>query len=414
MSIKKRGNKDLAPKNGSINTINETINNINEKRQLNGCPSLSPEEVQGLKENFKTKDIFPISFELFVEKLLGQERPSAKLTNQPAAVKRELSCSLSASSARYAYEHTRQLFPELNWGNTQFDSEKAYCMAIFSEIAYYSISKLETNQSGRIKVVPCFGYKELMSTYRRVNVRQLINEMFDNEAEVTIVERELSVAIIVRINQVVIIAIRGTAKLYDWLSNIKAIKKRVRPNLKFHRGFYKAADEQIPDLLSEIRKYRNPIELYFTGHSLGGAIAGVLHTSWGNIPRLSAGGTLPVINSSYTFAMPRFCNRATASIGNPNLYHIWRSGDLVPNVPPKLLGYANMDYEFGTDLMPNSRIGMDNLLVSLQTLKSMILGSTIKDHSMELYRTEVASSVGVPRKLELLPIDRTQWPGSGS
>ncbi|RJG10693.1 lipase family protein, partial [Massilia cavernae] len=71
-----------------------------------------------------------------------------------------------------------------------------------------------------------------------------------------------------------------------------------------------------------------------TGHSLGGAMAAILHgmDEFQNYTR-------PIFSQScYTFGMPRYGNSLTTSM-LPYPYHTYALKDPAPRLPPELMGY---------------------------------------------------------------------------
>ncbi len=92
---------------------------------------------------------------------------------------------------------------------------------------------------------------------------------------------------------------------------------------KIHRGFNDALDEIWHDLspcLSALSERNCP--LWFTGHSLGGALAVLSAARYGNVRGL------------YTFGAPRVGNRTFSSNFSAQLHRIANNNDLVPHLPP--------------------------------------------------------------------------------
>lgn len=136
----------------------------------------------------------------------------------------------------------------------------------------------------------------------------------------------------------VIIAFRGTEKkISDWLTDLKAIPTLLGKG-KVHTGFYEAftkmKDQQgmtVGDRVIEIMQKPSvrddkgdPLPLFFTGHSLGGALA------------LMATNLLAsdIKGACYTFGGPRIGNYEYFNRLKTPVYRVVNSSDIVPRVPP--------------------------------------------------------------------------------
>jgi hypothetical protein len=70
-----------------------------------------------------------------------------------------------------------------------------------------------------------------------------------------------------------IIAFRGTDEWADWLTNVNVLPRRAAWGY-VHSGFAQAADTFWPEVPSRVQEARHAgCQVWFTGHSLGGAIA---------------------------------------------------------------------------------------------------------------------------------------------
>lgn len=135
-----------------------------------------------------------------------------------------------------------------------------------------------------------------------------------------------------------VLAFRGTEKkVSDWLTDAKCFPK-IHEGTRVHSGFLKAFTENkdadgksVEDKIRQILEQpeakdqsMNPLPLFITGHSLGGALA-LLAT------KLIA----PNVNGAcYTFGAPRVANyEYFRSIKTP-VFRIVNSSDIVPRVPP--------------------------------------------------------------------------------
>lgn len=130
----------------------------------------------------------------------------------------------------------------------------------------------------------------------------------------------------------VIVAFRGTEmKVEDWLTNVKAepaSPSKVKQG-KVHSGFYEdftGLKDVINNTIQKICKNlnRSSIPVYFTGHSLGGAIA-----------TIATKELMPDGNGAcYTFGAPRVGDYEYFQFVKTPVYRIVNSSDIVPRVPP--------------------------------------------------------------------------------
>ena len=136
----------------------------------------------------------------------------------------------------------------------------------------------------------------------------------------------------------VVVAFRGTEKkVSDWLTDVDC-KPEVDGNTKVHRGFLKALTGNrdasnrtvkaiVESALDSDRtkdKNGNPLPLFITGHSLGGALA-----------LLTTVLVVPDVNGAcYTFGAPRVANYEYFQNLKTPVYRVVNSSDAVPRVPP--------------------------------------------------------------------------------
>jgi hypothetical protein len=123
----------------------------------------------------------------------------------------------------------------------------------------------------------------------------------------------------------VVIAVRGSMpRLNDWLLNANAsgIKMHGR---RYYAGFNFDVQGALPQISTAVPQDGRP--LYFTGHSMGGAIVGILPQVWPGPQR---------IMTPYTFASLRFGDAAAA---RAPVYAYLRAFDPVPHMPPRYSGF---------------------------------------------------------------------------
>lgn len=135
-----------------------------------------------------------------------------------------------------------------------------------------------------------------------------------------------------------VLAFRGTEKkISDWLTDARCIPV-VYGKDKIHKGFYRAfcinkdadgntVEDKVTAILNTQKakdESENPLPLFITGHSLGGALA-----------LLATKQVASDVNGAcYTFGAPRVGNyEYFRSIKTP-VFRIVNSSDIVPRVPP--------------------------------------------------------------------------------
>jgi triacylglycerol lipase len=138
-------------------------------------------------------------------------------------------------------------------------------------------------------------------------------------------------------DRMIVTAFRGTEPkmIQDWLSDSETPPWPGPADTGFiHYGFGEALQSIYPQVRDAVAEFRdNDQTIWFTGHSLGGALAALaamrLHFEE---PQLLADGL-------YTFGQPRVCDRSLAkahdeAFGN-RTHRFVNNNDVVPQVPPE-------------------------------------------------------------------------------
>lgn len=211
------------------------------------------------------------------------------------------------------------------WHDNRPSCLKAYVLACLSELAYGHWNNVEEfGPSGKYKALEpsmlgCFVRQRRLP----IDLEQMLGFL---EVPVRVLVVGDYVYVTLDLGDMVIVAIRGTRplSLFDWLINFDA---RWLPwgHKLFHRGFGMQAAEAVPPLQAIIQG--RPVQ--FTGHSQGAAIAGILSM-------LSPGA---LSFKPYLFACPRFADAHAAR--QLTRFQFTQSFDIVPHVPPRLLGYSD-------------------------------------------------------------------------
>jgi triacylglycerol lipase len=138
-------------------------------------------------------------------------------------------------------------------------------------------------------------------------------------------------------DHMIIVAFRGTepSQIRDWLSDVNTpvIPGPARKGL-IHLGFGRALASVYPEIRDTIEEVRtNNQTLWFTGHSLGGALAMLAAaTMYLEDPKLLADGV-------YTFGQPRTCDRLLAIAHDTAFksrhFRFVNNNDIVAQLPPE-------------------------------------------------------------------------------
>ncbi|MCR9119356.1 MAG: lipase family protein [bacterium] len=148
------------------------------------------------------------------------------------------------------------------------------------------------------------------------------------DGELAIFRGAGAAAAILRQTNATIIALPGSlAEPHDWIANFDTRQIKI-PNLgRCHFGFWVYADALWRNFLAPQLQQHPPHDqpLYITGHSQGGAVAGLiahLLTRRGWSPRLTV-----------SFGAPQFLHPEAARAYQPELIRFRNRGDIVPLLP---------------------------------------------------------------------------------
>ena len=177
----------------------------------------------------------------------------------------------------------------------KFDIGNAWYMADFSRIVYLE------------------DYKRVRHDLKRAGFSKV--KFFDNKG---------SQALVASNKKTIIVAFAGTELdegFEDLLIDIDAIPEKFEKGGLVHRGFKKGLDYIWEDMVKYITPLLKNRTLWYTGHSLGAALATI------------AAALLPG-NGMYTFGSPRVGSKAMLKNIECPVYRITKSRDIVTRIPP--------------------------------------------------------------------------------
>mmetsp|Transcript_41813 Transcript_41813/g.65409 ORF Transcript_41813/g.65409 Transcript_41813/m.65409 type:complete len:447 (-) Transcript_41813:200-1540(-) len=206
-------------------------------------------------------------------------------------------------------------------------------------------------------------------------------------------------------NDNLVVAVRGTDDLADWAENLKLGFKKGDPcceschetHGRVHAGFKRHLDALWDQISSAVSSGpRQGKRLWVCGHSLGGAAATLAAS------RFTTLLGRPVA-ACFTFGAPRVGNQRWASLQSFRHYRVLNKNDVVPCVPPPILGYRHCGTEWYLsrsaqvlESLPAWRRNVDQAIQGL-----LRLGSAVGDHCPWEY-ARVLGALGAPATRPLL------------
>lgn len=202
-------------------------------------------------------------------------------------------------------------------------------------------------------------------------------------------DRKETQAFITGNKHMLIVAFRGTepTTLRDWLTDAD-MDLTEGPGGKVHEGFHRALKYVWREMREILNEYQdNGQSLWFTGHSLGAALATLAVAKLGEEDK--------PVNGLYTFGQPRVGDRSFARNFNQDFgniaFRFVNNNDVVTRVPPRATGFRHVGKTLYIDV--DGRVQDDihwwNQFVDRVKGRIEDLGKLgtdgIKDHSMERY-----------------------------
>ncbi|KAB8256132.1 triacylglycerol lipase B [Aspergillus pseudonomiae] len=150
-----------------------------------------------------------------------------------------------------------------------------------------------------------------------------------------------------RTNRLLVISFRGTRSVKTWISNLKISQVDISflcEGCAVHTGYWQSWRSVATAVMNELLDFagRNPdYSIVITGHSAGAAI-GTLAA----MELRKAGWFIDL----YAYGSPRVGNRAFAEFltgqEHGSSFRITHSTDMVPQFPPRILGYSHFSPEY--------------------------------------------------------------------
>lgn len=190
-------------------------------------------------------------------------------------------------------------------------------------------------------------------------------------------------------DQIIVVSFRGTSDIEDWLTNLDFDLIEGPLDGKVHEGFYTALSSVWRQVERTIAKFRDnkAKSLWFTGHSMGAALATLSVARFRENDR--------PVDGLYTFGQPRTGDRTFARMFNfdfkPFAFRFVNNNDIVTRIPPRSRKYSHIGtFKYFTesgDLVDD--IGWWNRFLDIMRgrIEDILEWGTdgVKDHDMKEY-----------------------------
>ncbi|MFD5752752.1 lipase family protein [Streptomyces sp. NPDC127033] len=206
--------------------------------------------------------------------------------------------------------------------STAYSPERAYWLALASELAYQDEAAIE-------RQARAWGFDQVRHHETRFTPPFPLQD---------------TQAYTMAGDDMIVTAFRGTEpqQIKDWLTDATTPPWPGPGGTGYvHHGFAEALESIFPEVRAALGELRgNNQSVWFTGHSLGGALAMLagarMHLE---DPKLTADGV-------YTYGQPRTCDRILATAYNKGfgrrMYRFVNNNDIVPQLPPEPV-FAHVD-----------------------------------------------------------------------
>ena len=169
------------------------------------------------------------------------------------------------------------------------------------------------------------------------SVDELINDV-DTDTQCYVIQNKDALVIAFRGTQSKLFSKQSMSVFLDFLTNAQALHARLHDGSMVHEGFLRAVHKVQKKINSAVQAaYSSGKQIYYTGHSLGGALAILAAHLYPDPNHLSA---------IYAYAVPRVGDRRFASVFDQkyagNTFRFEYDRDIVPKLPPEIFGYQHV------------------------------------------------------------------------
>ena len=234
----------------------------------------------------------------------------------------------------------------------QYDPKNAWWLAELSRVIYrQSVAENDKVLPDRVTVLQNAGHEE-----------------------VAFVRGSSTEAAIIRVGGFHVLTFRGTRELMDWVRNLEMWPEKWDGPGRVHTGFVRALDEVWEKLQPALSAISGPV--FYTGHSLGGALA------------ILAAARIPA-RAVYTYGGPR-CGDDAFAAQHPlreRIHRVVNNRDVVTRVPPGYEHTGTLHYITSTGTMltnPSKDVVGDDRDVDDEThafLKGDLVPESFADHA---------------------------------
>jgi hypothetical protein len=214
-----------------------------------------------------------------------------------------------------------------------------------------------------------------------------------------LIDRDAGTAgFVVASDEIIVIVFRGTEDQLDWRTNVRAAWVALQGGTRVHTGFFQAYWPIRDTLFAKVERLlkTKPRPVYVTGHSLGGALALMATAELANHQDASIRDS---IAACYTFGCPRAGDASFDQYVKVPLYRVTNGVDVVPAIPPFILGYRHVGDTryFGTAGVSPFRRPPNLLQKIWRTIRGLpaFLSTgkllNISDHNMQTYIAKLSA-----------------------